>query len=298
MVSIENKISYLNRIGDSPKLAAFEQLLSGKAIILPSENDLSETDEIYFGIISAIQSNDKSAFEKHYGNKSKSNPSKESPAPFVNDDFLIFSIILGVAKFNIDKAWIKYIVSIRSKNPITTTLDNLLAENYYSTSNLPEIVLIFLQHINQNLITNDFLNSTFKKINENTALLESKSDFQILCAIHAYHSIVLLKEAPEGSEIQLLKSFESRFEKRMKVLSWVMQLLIMTDIIYRLLKLPKYSPETVDLIKNYDFAFTILGALGFTFLGNQLGFIRRKTHELTMRLFGYPKGLIKKQIKK
>lgn len=297
MVSIENKISYLNRIGDSPKLAAFEQLLTGKVIILPSGNDLSETDEIYFGIISAIQSNDKSAFEKHYRKKSKSNPSKESPAPFVNDDFLIFSIILGVAKFNIDKVWIKNIVSIRSKNPITTTLDNLLAENYYSTSNLPDIVLMFLQNINSSLITNHFINSTFKRINENTTLFDSKSDFQILCAIHAYNSIILLKEAPEGSEIKLLKSFDSRFVKRMKVLSWVMQLLILAGIIYGLLKLPKYSPKTVDLIDDYGFAFTILGALGFTFFGNQLGFIRRKTHELTMRLFGYPNRLIKKQIK-
>ena len=73
-----------------------------------------------------------------------------------------------------------------------------------------------------------------------------------------------------------------------------MQLLILAGIIYGLLKLPKYSPETVDLIDDYGFAFTILGALGFTFFGNQLGFIKRKTHELTMRLFGYPKGLIKK----
>jgi len=297
MVSIENKISYLNRIVDSPKLAAFDQLLSGKAIILPSGNNLSETDEIYFGIISAIQSNDKSAFEKHYGNKSKSNPSKESLAPFVNDDFLIFSIILGVAKFNIDKTWIKYIVSIRSKNPITTTLDNLLAENYYSTSNLPEVVLMFLQNINQNLITNDILNSTFKKINENTSLLESKSDFQILCAIHAYNSIILLKEAPEGSEIQLLKTFESRFVKRMKVLSWLIHWLIHAGIIYGLLKLPRYSPETVKLINDYGFAFTILSSLGFTFLGNQISFIKRKTYEFTMRLFGYPKEFIKKQFK-
>ncbi|MBK9961982.1 MAG: hypothetical protein IPP06_11840 [Saprospiraceae bacterium] len=143
MVSIENKISYLSRIGDSPKLSAFNQLLTGKAIAQPIGNDLSETDEIFFGIISAIQANDKSAFDKHYSKKSKSNPSKESPAPFVNDDFLIFSIILGVTKFNIDKAWIKSIVSIRSKNSITTTLDNLLTDNYYSTSNLPEIVLMF-----------------------------------------------------------------------------------------------------------------------------------------------------------
>jgi hypothetical protein len=293
MVSIENKISYLSRIGDSPKLSAFNELLTGKAIAQTISNDLSETDEIFFGIISAIQANDKSTFEKHFSKKSKSNPSKESPAPFVNDDFLIFSIILGVTKFNIDKAWIKSIVSIRSENSITTTLDNLLTENYYSTSNLPEIVLMFLQHSNQNLITNDFLNTVFKNINGNTALFESKSDFQILCAIHAYNSIILLKESPEGSELHLLKSFDSRFVGRMKVLSWMFQFLILAGIIYGLLILPKYSPETVDLIDDYGFVFTILGALGFTFFGNQLGFIRRKTHELTMRLFGYPKGLIK-----
>lgn len=293
MVSLENEISYLSRIGDSPKLVTFNQLLTSKAIIQPISNDFSETDEIYFGIISAIQSNDQSAFEKYYSKKSKSNPSKESPAPFVNDDFLIFCIILGVTKFNFDKAWIKNIVSIRSKNAITTTLDNLLAENYYSTSNLPEIVLMFLQHVNQSLITNDFLNTTFKKINENTALLESKSDFQILCAIHAYNSIILLKEAPEGSEVQLLKSFNDRFIKRIKMLSWILQLGLLFGLLYGLLKLPLYSPEAVNAITEYGYIFTILGAIGFTFLGNQIGFIKRTSQQLIMRLFGYPKGLIK-----
>ncbi|MFN3755550.1 MAG: hypothetical protein ACK4RM_01210 [Flavobacterium sp.] len=297
MVSIENKISYLSRIGDSPKLSAFNQLLTGKAIAQPISSDLSETDEIFFGIISAIQANDKSIFEKHYSKKSKSNPSKESPAPFVNDDFLIFSIILGVTKFNIDKAWIKSIVSIRSKNSITTTLDNFLTENHFSTSNLPEIVLMFLQHSNQNLITNDFLNTVFKNINENTALFESKSDFQILCAIHAYNSIIQLKEAPDGSVIQLLKSFDSRFVKRTKVLSWILQLGVFVGLMYILLNLPEYSPEIVSVIDNYEYLFNIMGALGFTFLGNQLGFFKRIFHELTMRLFGYPKGLIKKHTK-
>lgn len=295
MVSIENKILYLNSISESPKLSAVSQLLNGKSIVHPNDLDLSETDEIYFRIILAIQANDKSEFEKYYFIKSKSNPNKESLAPFINDDFLIFSIILGVAKFNIDNGWIKNIVSIRSKSSITSTFSNLLAENYYSTLNLPEIVLMYLQQINQRLITNEFLNSTFKAISENTLLFESKSDFQILCAIHAYNSIILLKEAPNGSEIQLLKSFDSRFVKRMKVISWVLQLIILGGIIYVLLKLPNYSPETVDLIDKYGFAFTILGVLGFTFFGNQLGIIRRKTHVLTMRLFGYPRGLIKNE---
>jgi len=294
MVSIVDKINYLNRISDSPKLVAFNQLLVGEAIAQSHGNELGETDEIYFGIISAIQSNDKTSFVKYYSKKSKSNPSKESPTPFVNDDFFIFSIILGVSKFNIDKSWIKSIVGIRSRTPITITLDNLIEENYTSTSNLPETVLMFLQLINQNLITNDFLNVTFKKINQNTNLFEGKSDFQILCAIHAYNSIILLKEAPKGSEIQLLKSFDTRFVKRTKVLSWVLQAGILVGLLYGLLKLPLYSPEIINAISEYGYIFTIIGAIGFTFLGNQIGIIRRISQELIMSLFGYPKGLIKK----
>lgn len=297
MVSIEEKIKYLNKISDNPKLSAFNHLLLGKAISLPLGTDLSDADEIYFGIITAIQSNDKTAFEKYYDRKSKSNPSKESPAPFVNDDFLVFSIIVGVSKFKLEKSWIKYIVSIKSKNPVTTTLDNLLAENYYSTSNLPEIVLMFLQNINSSLITNHFINSTFERINENTTLFDSKSDFQILCAIHAYNLIILLKVAPEGSEIKLLKSFDSKFVKRMNILSLVPLTCIFIGLIFGLLNLPIYSPKAIKIIERYDYVFTILGALGFTFLGNQIGFVRRKSHELTMGLFGYPKGLIKKHIK-
>ncbi len=292
MVSIENKLSYLHSIDENPILSAFNQLLIGKVISQPIDSDLNEADEIYFGIISAIQANDKIAFERYYNKKSKSNPSKESPAPFVNNDFLIFSIILGVSKFKIEKAWIINIVSIRSQNAITTTLNNLLAENYYSTSNLPEVVYMFLLHINQGLITNNFLNSTFKRINENTALLDNKSDFQKLCAIHTYNSIIQLKEAPEGSEIQLFKSFNSRFVKRMKILSWVLLAVVFIGLIYGLLNLPIYSPKAIQIIDQYDYIFTILGILGFTFLDNQIGF-RRKMHALTMRLFGYPKGLIK-----
>lgn len=297
MVSIEDKISYLNRINDSTKLAAFNKLLLGNTIIQPRGGDSGETDEIYYGIITAVQSNDKITFEKHYSIKSKSNPSKEFPSPFVNDDFLIFTIIIGISKFKLDKRWIKGIVSIRSKNPITITLDNLLSENYYSTSNLPEIVMMFLQNVNSSLISNDLLNLTFNRLNENTALFNNKSDFQILCAIHAYNLIILLKQAPEGSEIQLLKSFNSRFVERTKVLSWVLQSGILIGLIYGLLKIPIYSPETIEIINNYNFVFTILGALGITFLGNQLTFISRKTHELTMILLGYPSKLLKNKLK-
>ncbi|NQT65494.1 MAG: hypothetical protein HQ554_04885 [FCB group bacterium] len=143
MVSIENKADYQLRINESPKLAAFNNLLLGKSFVPSLQQNLNESDKIYFGLVSAIHSNNKVVFETHYNKKKRSNPSKDSPTPFVNDDFLIFCLILGVIKFEYDKNWIKNIISIRSRNPITITFENILNENYYSKSNLPEIVLVF-----------------------------------------------------------------------------------------------------------------------------------------------------------
>ena len=296
MVSLENKISYIKSINENLKLRAFHDLLLEKVTLIPIK-DLNTSDELYFGAISSIQTNNKESFEKLYNRKSRSKPTKDSPSPFVNDDFLIFCLIVGINKFNIDKSWIKKIISIRSRNATTITLENILNENYFSTSNLPEVILMYFLLINQSLITNDFLNRAYKSLSENTTLFENKNDFQILCSIRAYDLIIALKETPKGSEIYLLKQFNEQFSKRIKFLTWIIQAVILLVLLYTLLNLPKYTPKTVELIDRYNYVFTVLGALGFTFLGNQIPIIRNKSQELIMRLFGYPKDLIKKSDK-
>jgi hypothetical protein len=145
MVSLENRVDYSLRINQSQKLSAFNNLLLGKTILPLSKQEMNQSDEIYFELVSAIHTKDKATFEKFYNKKNKSHPSKESPSPFVNDDFLIFSLIVGILKFGLDKAWIKEIISLRNRNAITITLENILNENYYSKSNLSEIVLMYFQ---------------------------------------------------------------------------------------------------------------------------------------------------------
>lgn len=297
MVSLENKYTYLERIKGIPKLKAFYDLLLEKSIFFSNKDSFSETDELFFGIITAIQTNDKEAFERLYLKKSKSNPRKESPAPFVNDDFLIFSLIFGIRKFNLDKSWIRNIISIRNRNSITITLENILNDNFLSTANLSEIVLMYLQLNNQDFITNNLLNTTYKSINENTNLFESKSDFHILCTVRAYDLIVMLKEAPDDSEISQLRKFNSNFINRTKMLSKVLQIIIFVGFIWAVLRLPVYSPKAKEFIDDNGYAFTIFGTLGLTILGNTIPFIKNKSHELIMYVFGYPKGLLIKSKK-
>ncbi len=292
MVSIADRISYMERVNESPKLKAFHNFLIGKEFRSAS-NSISDSDEQFLKILASIQSNDKTAFREIYDKKSKSNPSKDSPAPFVNDDYLIFCLIVGIAKFSIDKTWIKNIVSIRNRTTITITLDNILNENYLSTSNQVEVVLMFLHLCKQSSINNSLLNIAYKSITENNEIIESRNDFHILCAFSAYDLIIYQKEATEGNEITLLKNFNKHFKTRIKYLSWALQAIIFFGMIYVLLRLPNYSPEVISLIEKYNFVFTLLGVSGFTFLGNQIPFIKNKSQELLMRLFGYPKELLR-----
>jgi hypothetical protein len=293
MVSLEDKAVYQLRINESQKLTAFNNLLIGKPFSLSTNSDINETEEIYFGITSAIHSNDKAAFEIHFNKKRKSNPSKESPSPFVNDDFLIFCLIIGINKFNEDKGWIKNIISLRSRNAVTITLENLLTENYYSKSNLPEIVLIFFKLANQSLINNDFLTTAFKSISENTTLFESKSDFHIVCSIRAYDLIIELKEAPDGSEVNLLRKFNTKFLKRIKVLSWLVQSIILIAIFYEGFEIVSKYPTVKEYIDKIGSVLKALGIIGLSQIGNLFPIVKRKSYEVMLRLFGYPIGLIK-----
>lgn len=282
----------MDRVNESPKLKAFHRFLLGKEIRSMS-NNISDLDEQFFKIISSIQTNNKTAFSEIYHKKSKSNPRKDSPAPFVNDDYLIFCLIIAVTKFSIDKTWIKNIISIRNRNASTITFENLLNENYSSTSNQSEVVLVFLNLCTPSLINNNLINTAFKSIIENTKLLESRNDFQILCAIRAFDLVIELKEANGGNEIAAIKKFNQKFKERIKILSWLIQAGVFFFLIYILFRLPIYSPETIKFIEQYNFVFTIIGVSGFTLIGNQIPYIKVKSQELLMRLFGYPKELIK-----
>lgn len=298
MVFVENRYSYFQqRVNESPKLKAFHHFLWDKEIDVLS-NNVIDLDKQFLKILSSIQKNDKSAFEEIYSNRSRSTPGKGSQSPFINDDYLIFAFIVGVTKFKIEKTWIKSIISIRSRNPITITFENILNANYLSTDNQPEIILVFLNLCNQLLIDNVLLNKTYRSIAENTILFENRNDFQILCAIKAYDLIIELKEVSDGNEITLLKEFNKTFKKRIEILSWFTQVVVFFCFIYGLLKLPFFSPNIVNLIEKYNFIFTLLGALGFTLIGNKSSFIKSKWQELLMRLLGYPKGLIQKIEKK
>lgn len=292
MVSLIGRWQYRDRINESPKLTAFNDLLLGKDISLPDPNTLKEVDKIYFAIVQSIQANNKRQFEAYYNIKSRSNPSKDYPSPFVNDDFLIFCIILGIAKFRIDKNWIRRIISIRSQDAFTITLENIINENYYSKSNLSEVILMFFKLYDQRLITNEFLTTTYGSIVGNVSLFESKSDFHILCSMISYDLIIELKGAMEGSEVSLLKKFNGTFLRRMKVMAWIVQTILLVCLLYVGVELISEKAQVKAIFDKIGSVLKMLGLIGISQLGNVFPTVKKKLFQFMLLIFGYPKALI------
>jgi hypothetical protein len=226
MVSLEDKQTYLQRIDTNPKLSAFKNLLCGQSVLFPTDNtQISDTDKIYYEITTAIQTNNKDKFVEFFNKKNKSNPSKDTP--FVHDDYLIFSLIIGIIKFGCDKKWIKSVIAVRTQNDITTTFKNILNGDYNHSDNNKSVVFMYFNLIDQTKITSEFVNETFQSINSNIQLFQNRNDLVIICTILSYSLIIELKTLPESEEIVLLKSFELNFRKRIKVLAMVIQTLIL-----------------------------------------------------------------------
>lgn len=297
MVLIEKRLKYLDKINTEPKLKliAFYSMLKVKPVSYDEDKALSEPDRIYYGIINSIVSNNESDFLHYYKIRSRSKPRDKFSSPFVSDDFLIFSLLIGIVKFGVDRDWINSILPIRSKNEITETFQNIIKEDYFSLSNIPEIVLCFLNLTNKYLINNDITNRAYLKIKDDFKLFSNHNDFKILCTLNAYDIIIDLKEIPRGSRISLLEKFNEKFNKRITILYWIIQVLFFYGIISLLISLPNYNPKIIYLIEKYNYVFTVFGALGLSLIGNQVVIYKDKIKELMKMALGYPKELIDKQ---
>jgi hypothetical protein len=294
MVPLEEQISYFQRIESTPKLFAFKNMLSGQPILFPNGNlQISDTEKIYYEITIAIQTDDKGKFLEFFNKKNKSNPSKDNPPPFVHDDFLIFSLIIGIMKFDCDRAWIKSVISTRIKNNITNTFENILNGNFNHSDNIREVIFMYFNLINQCNISSDLANETFMRINANNQFFQSKNDFIIICTILSYNRIVELKTLPDSNENQLLKSFEIKFTKRIKILAWFIQTIILTILVYILYEVISAKPEIKTLFDRVGSIIKITALIGISQLGNILPWIKKWFYQILLSALGYPKELFK-----
>ncbi len=291
MVSLEEKISYLSQVKANPKLQSFYNLLYRKAIAPPPPSTTIEIDEIYYGIVAAIAHQKKNDFHNFYARISKRIVDKDSPSPFIYDDGLIFSTIVGVKLFDSDKTWIRNVISIRSSSQVTTTFSHLLEDDFLSKSNLPEIVIPFLELTEQLSGHEPILDKAYGKIASDIDLYSNSNDFVIIMTLRSFDVIVQSKSSHAG-DFERLRAFEGKFVTRVGYLSVALYNILLFAFIYGCIKGLALVPAFKDRLNDFALLISVIG----TSFSNLFSFFKNKMKLLIYNLLGYAKHLEKKRL--
>lgn len=283
MVFIEEKHSFLISLADQPKQKALYSLVTDETFVTQPD-EVSETDAIYYTSIKAIKRNAKADFDTQYAKISKRKVSENSAAPFVHDDFLIFTLVIGVQKFECDKDWLLAVIRNRAKGKTTTTFENLLIGNFQSKANNQSLVLIFLFLLDKSKITNDQLNEAYHSLSDTKELFNN--DFIRILYYRAFDIIIQFKLPRDTDEVSRLLEFESRFKKRTKVFSTIIYNLFIVVILFGAYKILQSLPEDKKLIVNDLNQIIGLGAI-IGLSGNFIPKLKTKFQELIFAIFGY-----------
>ena len=283
------RITYLKEFDDKPKIQGFIQLLNGKDN-KPFTYHKSENDELYYSLLNALISQNKADFVKSYNEISKRVPNSDSV--WITENFLIFILILGIVKFQIDNNWINGVLGLRdSRNEAfqktNQTFKNLLSGNFTNTDAVIEIVIVFLDFQNLPQLTKVLLDKAYLHLSSQTNLLDQHNDFLTVISMRAYDIIVTTKDTPDASEIVSIKAFRTEFLKRIEFLNNAIYVLFILTVIILMYKAYKGNPSFKYFLNDLG---AILSIIGLALLA---GFkkVRQWTKILLLKGFGYSKHI-------
>ena len=217
-----------------------------------------------------------------YAKISKRKVSKDSAAPFIHDDFLIFTLIIGILKYENDSDWLLKVIRSRAKNATTTTFENLLTGNFRSKANIQSLTLVLLYMLNESKITNELLDEAYEAINIQNAY---NNDFTRIIQHSAFDIIIMFKLPRDSDEVSRLLEFENKFKKRINLFSYIAYNGLLLLILLGAYKLLHSFPEEWKLKINE--VGIIIGIGGFGLIGNVIPKLKTKFQQLVMKAFGY-----------
>ena len=280
MVFVEERVSYLNKIQQIPKIKLFSDLLNNKHCVTNEAN----VDAVYSGFADSLSTNNEQKFKELYNDFSRKKPSNESL--WINDNFLIFILILGIVRYNINRAWIKEAISARTTQKpehlsINKTFSNILDSNFQSNDNLYEIVIVFQDFLNLP-ISVEYFDGLYNRISNNIDLFSSQNDFLICLSMKAMDIIIISKDLPNNKEIVNLRNFLTIFQKRVRIISKVIYILILTVIIILMFV---FWEKYAEFLNALSLVFGLLGVGLLTFIK----WVQDKIGDLILSVLGYSK---------
>jgi len=283
MVPLNEKILLDQLLLESPKAFALFSYLSGKEINTPQDG-CSETDRTYYSMLNALRTSNKNLFKQCYDDLSQRRVLKE--LPIIYDNYLLFVLITGVTKFNLNGDWIKSVIVLRDTNnepekAITASFNHLLNKNYLTTEGIPSIILATLikqeGEINTTILRNSF------EANKGIGQYLERDLF--LTSIYLYTSdyIISISIGQDGID---LKKFEGSFLRKIGLLQNLLYVFILILLVLLWFYLVKHYPQIKELANTLGILLQLIG-IGLLAFG--LNKIKSLFGKLLKLFFGYKK---------
>lgn len=286
MVPLIQRSTYLDELRRNAKFDLFFQFLNGERASKTFQIE-SDIDEIFAGVIHSIWDNQADAFNKNLQNLATRTPKNTSP--FVNDDLLIFVIIVGVKKFSVSIDPVVKILNAREGEDsegkaVTKTLLNLVNGNYTSLENEFEVVIALEGLLLKNLVTAKEKIIFYRRV-VNKRFPFHKSDFMNTVSLRAFDLMISQADKLFSGEYEVLDKFKMSFQKRAKIIARAVQITIMVLLSFGLYRLGTLIPSINSFFQNFE---PIVGILGLSVLGNVIPAINNLFYRLILRFFKFP----------
>lgn len=282
MVPIIERASYTSQLRENDKVDKFYSLLFSEAIGLKESDDFSE-------IIDSILNNSEEKFRTIYETLSEREPS--ATAPFANDNYLLFLLIVGCSKFNLSYDWVSSVLDITTpatseSKLISTTYKNLINGNFKSKSNDFGIVISFENLLDKKLTSWEEKKTFYQDIASKRFPLYS-DDLLNLLALNAYDSVIMEGDEAKDSKFNELAIFESKFISKVNSYSLYLQWMSVICVLGILVYLYSSKPVFEKLIDSNIKFVAPLGVGGMVATYFFRGKLRSQFRLLLYALFGY-----------
>lgn len=287
MVPLEQRSTFWTSIEDNQKLLVFRNVIYQQNYLFQYDPlQLPEIDKVYFECARAIINGNKDDFRANYEIVCRRNPdSGSSLPPFVNDDILIYTLIVGVSIFDLNKDWLSRIVFLRSNSDISNTFKNILQGHFANIDNLPELILPFLNITRPLDISNQLVNDAYNAVANKSEIFNGGNNFKIILMLRSYDLAIHFKTY--SIEDLVFISYRPMFLKRIRILARCISNFLLLIILGGLTLMVRKNEHIEKIAGSIAL---IAGIMGITVV-NFIPKIKNSILRFVLKIMGYPKSI-------
>jgi len=233
MVHIEIQYEYLKKIRQSPEISPLIDIIINESKSAVFQNNNSNAFSVAYDLFVCVQNNRRDKAIEIYDSFSKRHPSKETP--WVYNEFVLFSLICAINKFNLDKKWLESVLDLQGQSTdeerriILSSFRNILAGNFNVKQDFHQISLVCQHYIGLQNYQVDRIDKMIKNLWLKDFPFHS-SDFLNVISLKAIQIAFDSKGLLSPQEFQDSKVFVNKFVKRTEIIGKVIVWLVLLSV--------------------------------------------------------------------